>query len=84
MPETAVGKVSDFFARPVVAGIEMCGTLKLGDKIHIVGHTTDIEMVIDSMQIDNVDVTVAKPGDSVGIKVPDRVRRSDTVYKVTD
>ncbi len=84
MPEEAVGKVSDFFARPVVAGIEMIGTLKVGDKIHITGHTTDIEMVIDSMQINNADVTEAKPGDSVGIKVPDRVRRGDTVYKVID
>ena len=84
MPEEAVGKVSDFFSRPVVAGIEMIGTLKLGDKIHVVGHTTDIEMVIGSMQINNVNVTEAKPGDSVGIKVPDRVRRGDTVYKVID
>ena len=84
MPEEAVGKVSDFFARPVVAGIEMLGTLKVGDKIHITGHTTDIEMVIDSMQINNANVTEAKPGDSVGIKVPDRVRRGDTVYKVID
>ena len=84
MPEEEVGKVSDFFARPVVAGIEMIGTLKLGDKIHIAGHTTDIEMVIDSMQINNVNVTEAKPGDSVGIKVPDRVRSGDTVYKVID
>jgi translation elongation factor EF-1alpha len=84
MPEEAVGKVSDFFARPVVAGIEMTGNLKVGDKIHIVGHTTDIEMAIASMQINNVDVTEAKPGDSVGIKVPDRVRRGDTIYKVID
>ena len=83
MPEEAIGKVSDFFARPVVAGIEMSGKLKVGDKIHIVGHTTDIEMDVDSMQINNVNVTEAKPGDSVGIKVPDRVRRGDTVYKVT-
>jgi translation elongation factor EF-1alpha len=84
MTETAVGKVSDFFARPVVAGIDMSGTLKVGDKIHITGHTTDIEMVVASMQIDNANVTEAKRGDSVGIKVPDRVRRGDTVYKVTD
>ena len=84
MPEEAVGKVSDFFARPVVAGIEMLGNLKVGDNIHIAGHTTDIEMVIDSMQINNVNVTEAKPGDSVGIKVPDRVRRGDTIYKVID
>ena len=74
----------DFFARPVVAGIDMTGTLKVGDKLHIQGHTTDMELVVESMQIDNVNVTEAKQGDQVGIKVPDRVRRGDTVYKVTD
>lgn len=84
MPETVIGKVNEFFSRPVVAGIDMSGTLKVGEKIHITGHTTNIEMVVDSMQIDNANVSAAKPGDSVGIKVPDRVRRGDTVYKVTD
>ena len=84
MPEEEVGKVSDFFARPVVAGIEMTGTLKVGDRVHINGHTTDIEFVVGSMQINNVDVLEARTGDAVGIKVPDRVRRSDTVYKVVD
>jgi selenocysteine-specific translation elongation factor len=84
MPEKEIGKVSDFFARPVVAGIEMSGSLKLGDKIHIKGHTTDMEFVVNSMQINNANVTEAKSGDSVGIKVDDRVRRGDTVYKVTD
>jgi translation initiation factor IF-2 len=84
MAEKEVGKVMDFFARPVVAGIDMTDTLKVGDKIHIKGHTTDMEIVIASMQIDNQNVTEAKKGDSVGIKVPDRVRPGDTVYKVTD
>ncbi|MCK4368185.1 MAG: translation elongation factor-like protein [Dehalococcoidales bacterium] len=84
MPEEVIGKVSDFFARPVVAGIELTGTLKLGDKIHVKGHTTDMELTIDSMQINNVDVTEAKAGDSVGVKLSERVRRGDTVYKVTD
>ena len=84
MPEKAVGKVSDFFAHPVVAGVDMTASLKVGDKIHIEGHTTDIEMVVASMQINNQNVTEAKKGDSVGIKVPDRVRAGDTVYKVTD
>jgi translation elongation factor EF-1alpha len=84
MAEKEVGKVSDFFAHPVVAGIDMTGSLKVGDKIHIQGHTTDIEMVIASMQIDNQNVNEAKKGDSVGVKVPERVRRGDTVYKVTD
>ena len=84
MPEEMVGTIMDFFARPVVAGIDMTGTLKSGDKIHIKGHTTDLELVVESMQIDNVNVEEAKPGDSVGIKVPDRVRRGDAVYRVTD
>lgn len=84
MAEKEVGKVMDFFAHPVVAGIDMTGTLKVGDNIHIKGHTTDIEMEIASMQIDNANVDKAKKGDSIGIKVPDRVRRGDTVYKVTD
>ena len=84
MPEEVVAAVSDFFAHPVVAGLDMTGTLKKGDKIHIKGHTTDLELIAESMQIDNVDVTEVKPGDSVGIKVPDRVRRGDVVYKVTD
>ena len=84
MPENEIGKVSDFFSRPVVAGIELTETLKLGDKIHIKGHTSDIELTIDSMQIDNVNVKEAKAGDSIGIKVGERVRRGDTVYKVTD
>jgi selenocysteine-specific translation elongation factor len=84
MPEEEVGKVSDFFARPVVAGIELTGTVKVGDKIHIKGHTTDMEFVVDSMQIDNVNVQEAKAGDSIGIKVADRVRRGDTIYRVAD
>ena len=84
MPEVEIGKVSDFFSRPVVAGIQLTASLKQGDKIHIQGHTTDLEMTVASMQIDNVDATEAKAGDAVGIKVSDRVRRGDTVYKVTD
>ena len=84
MPEEVIGKVSDFFAHPVVAGIELTATLKMGDKIHIKGHTTDLELTIDSMQINNVDVQQAKAGDSIGVKVGERVRRGDTVYKVID
>ncbi|MFC2066501.1 translation elongation factor-like protein [Chloroflexota bacterium] len=84
MPEEVIGKVTDFFARPVVAGIEVSGTLRQGDKIHIVGHTTDMELVVASMQVDNVNVAEAKTGTLVGIQVSDRVRRGDTVYKVTD
>ena len=84
MPEEVIGKVSSFFARPVVAGIELTASLKLGDKIHIKGHTTDLELTVDSMEINNVAVKEAKAGDSVGVKVSQRVRKGDTVYKVID
>jgi len=84
MGEVEIGKVTDFFANPVVAGIELSSPLKLGDKIHIQGSTTDMELAVESMQIDRVDITEGKPGDLVGIKVPDRVRPGDKVYKVTE
>ena len=83
MPEVEIGTVNDFFARPVVAGIELKGALKVGDKVHIKGHTTDLEFIIASMQINNMNVNEAKAGQSVGIKLPDRARRGDAVYKVT-
>lgn len=83
MPEEEIGRISDFFARPVVAGIHLTAPLKVGDMIHIVGHTTDLTMGIDSMQINNVNVQEAGPGADVGVKVPDRVRRGDHVYKIT-
>jgi len=84
MAEEIVGKVSDFFARPVVAGIELTAGLKTGDRIHIKGHTTDVELTIDSIQIDNANVEQAKAGDSIGVKVSERVRSGDTVYKIVE
>lgn len=83
MSESEIGKVSDFFARPLVAGIDLTAPLEVGDKVHITGHTTDVVFTVESMQIDNVNITAAKAGDAVGIKVSDRVRKGDTIYKVT-
>ncbi len=83
MAEKEVGVVGDFFAHVVVAGINLTDTLKVGDRVRIKGHTTDMEMSIDSMQIDNKNVTEGKKGQSVGIKVPERVRPGDKVYVVT-
>jgi len=84
MPEIVVGKVTEFFAHPVVAGIELNAPLKVGDKIHIKGHTTDMELSVASMQVNNTNVEQANAGDNVGIKVKDRVRKGDLVYKITD
>ena len=82
--EEEIGRVRDFFARISVAGIDLTGKLKVGDTIHIHGHTTDITQVVDSMQIEHENVQEAGPGDSVGIKVVDRCRGGDHVYKVVE
>ena len=82
MPEIEIGRVDTFFTRPVVAGIELTGPLNVGDRIHILGHTTDLEFTVESLQLDNKDVSEAMAGQSVGVKVPDRVRRDDRVYRV--
>ena len=84
MSEEVIGTVSDFFAHPVVAAIELTASVKVGDKIRIKGHTTDLELTVDSMQIANQSVQEAKAGDSIGVKVTERVRDGDTVYKVVD
>jgi putative protease len=83
--EKKVGKIVKFFARPSVAAIEMTGgELKIGDKIRIKGHTTDFEQEITSMEIDNKPVQKAEKGQLIGIKVKDRVRPNDDVFKIID
>ena len=83
MPEELIGKVSVFFAKPVVAGIDLSAGLNAGDTVHIKGHTTDLTFNVDSMQIDNAVVATAGSGDSVGVKVPDRCRPGDAVFRVS-
>ena len=83
MAEDIVGKIEDFFARPVVAGIKLTGTLKVGDKIRIKGHTTDLTQTVHSMQLEHEPIEVAKPGQDIGIQVSDHVREHDVVFKVT-
>ena len=84
MAEVMVGKVTDYFAKIGVAALVINnGELSLGDTIHFVGHTTDFEQKINSIQIEQQAVDSAKTGDAVGIKVKDRVRHGDKVYKVT-
>jgi len=83
MPEEKVGVVKDYFAKISVAGIDITGRLKAGDTIHIKGHTTDFEQVVESMQVEHEQVEEAKAGDAIGIRVIERCRGGDTVYKVT-
>jgi putative protease len=81
--EIEVGKVTIFFAKPSVAAIEITsGTLAVGDQIRIKGATTNFDQKIESMEIDRKPVPSAGAGQSVGIKVKERVRPHDKVYKV--
>lgn len=78
----AVGRVDGFFAHPVVAIIQLTAPLRVGETISIKGHTTDFQQVVDSMQVDRQPVQDAQAGQSVGVKVKDRCRKHDVVYKL--
>lgn len=78
-----VGKIAHFFSKINVAVIDLSDTLSVGDKIRIMGPTTDFEQTVESMQIEHEDVKTAEKGQSIGLKVKERVRENDTVYKVT-
>ncbi len=82
MAEQEIGVINEFFARINVAGVALSETMRVGDTIHIRGHTTDLEQTVDSMQIEHEQVQEAKAGQAVGIQVKDRVRHGDRVYKV--
>ena len=85
MEEKKVGEIIKYFGKIGVAAIRLSeGSLKVGDTIHIVGHTTDVTQGIDSMQIENKNVQEAGPGADIGIKVQGKVREHDTVYKVVE
>ncbi len=77
----SIGKISSYFSNISVAALELTDKLRIGDKIRIKGNTTDITQEVTSMQIEHKPVKEAKKGDSVGIKVEDKVRPNDLVYK---
>ncbi len=79
-----IGEVFNFFVKPSVAAIDISGEINVGDKLQFLGATTDFEMVIKSMQIEGEDVETVKKGQKVGIKVPERVRPTDEVYKIVE
>ncbi len=85
MEEKKIGEVIKFFGKIGVAAIRLSeGSLKVGDTIRIVGHTSDFTQPIESMQMENKEVKEAAPGADIGIKVKDRVREHDVVYKVVE
>ncbi|MDH5391530.1 MAG: translation elongation factor-like protein, partial [Candidatus Bathyarchaeota archaeon] len=77
-----VGRVSHFFTKISVAVIELTATISVGDRILIKGPTTNVEQAVDSMEIEHEKVQRAGAGQSIGMKVKDRVRETDVVYKI--
>jgi hypothetical protein len=77
--ERAIGHVTHYFGRPGAAAIALTAPLHVGDRIHVIGRTTDEVMTVDRMQIDHHDVREAGPGDDVAVHVAARVREHDEV-----
>ena len=85
MAEVEIGKVTHYFSKIGVAAIEITAdVLRVGDTIHVKGHTSDFTQKIESMQLDNKPVQEAVTGQSVGFKVAGHARQHDTVYKVVE
>jgi putative protease len=85
MPEEQVAVIVKFFAKPSVAALQVIdGTIKKGDMLRYKGHTTDFTEEVSSLEIDNQSVDEVTVGDLVGVKVKERVRENDKVYKVVE
>ncbi len=82
MGEKEIGKISTYFSHIGVAAIKLSGKLKVGNKVHIKGHTTDFEQKVASIQIEKEKVSEAKKGDHIGIKVEEKVRPNDKIFLV--
>jgi putative protease len=85
MSEEQIAVIVKFFTKPSVAALEVTsGTIKTGDLLRYKGHTTDFTEEVTSMEIDNQPIEEAKVGDLIGLKVKERVRENDKVYKVVE
>ncbi len=83
MPEIKIGKVEDYFGKVGVIAFHVEGEeIAVGDTIHVKGHTTDFQEVVESIQIDKQPVQRASPGSNVGIKTSEKARKGDIIYKV--
>jgi len=80
--EVSLGVVEDYFGHIGVLALTIKENLNLGDTIHVRGHTTDLTKKVDSMQMNHAAVQNAKKGDSIGIKVTDKCRKGDKVFRV--
>lgn len=84
MTERSIARITHYYNNINVAVLALTEEIKVGDRIHILGHTTDFQQGVSSLQIDHAPVAQAGPGDDVALKVFGRVRSGDVVYKVMD
>ena len=82
--EIEIGKVTHYYRHLSVAVLELVEELKLGDKIHIFGHSTDFIQRVTSMEVEHHTVLWVKPGDNMAIKVIQPVHVHDIVYRVVE
>ncbi len=82
MEKQLIGQVTHFFSKISVAIIQLEEPLKAGERIAVVGSTTDMEQTVKSLQVEHENIEEAKAGDLVGLKVKDKVREGDAVYKL--
>lgn len=82
--ERLVGIVDDFYSHISVITFTLTAPLSVGDAIHVRGHTTDLEQSVTSMQCEHKDVANGKPGMGVGIRISDKARRGDYIYKIAE
>lgn len=84
MEKKEIGKVTHYFGKIQVAAIKLMDSLKVGERIAIQGAHTDFEQTVDSIQLERAAIPEGVAGQEIAIKVKDRVREHDTVYKVTE
>ncbi len=77
-----IGKITHYYNNLGVAVLELSDKLTVGDDIRIAGGETDFTQHVDSMEVEHKKVQEAKPGDSVGMKVAQKVREGYKVYKM--
>jgi putative protease len=80
-PGQSIGSVTHYFGHLSVAAVTLTDTLRVGDRIHIKGHTTNVEQSVDSMEVEHAKVDSAGPGDDVALHVTEHVREHDQIFR---
>lgn len=84
MQEKLVGKITHYYGKIKVGIVEVIDKIRVGDKIHLKGHTTDFEQVVSSLQVEHQNVTEAKKGDLIGLQLEQPVKEGDEIYLIEE